>query len=166
MKSPIIALAALSSFLGTITSAVAYEVCEEFTVHWAVDHVHSLDHDRDGRSVGDTMMVKGTMTTTSGVPVGPMYVNSTVMPYGEEITDEDPIPFFATMHYIFPTGRLSTSGIFERHDTGLNKDLPPVQFEYSIIGGTGLFASARGQMVASTDEDGNRTLNFRISCAD
>lgn len=147
-------------------TALAYDACEEFTVQWAVDKVTSIDLLEEGRSIGDQMVVRGNISDMAGTPVGSMFVNSTVMPYSDDLEDSQPIPFFAIMHYIFPDGRLTTSGIFERHDTGTNTDLPPVTFEYPIIGGTGIFSHTTGTMVASTDDSGTRLLNFRPRCHD
>lgn len=145
--------------------AFAYESCEEFTVSWAVDLVNSIDHLEEGRSIGDAMVVSGTISDLNGQEAGSIFVNSTVMPYDESLEDHEAIPFFAIMEYKFPMGRLTTAGIFERLDTGTNKDLAPTTHTYPVIGGTGIFGHVSGEMTASMDPDtGKRLLNFKIKC--
>lgn len=145
-------------------AASAYDACEPFTVIWAVDHVVSFDHGQDGRSIGDEMLVRGDMFDLDGTRVGTMFVDAKVMPYSEATEDHEMIPFLTIMHHIFPKGSLTTSGVFERHDTGTNKNITPVEYEYPIIGGTKAFSNATGMMIASTDEDGQRRLSFQPRC--
>ena len=150
----------------SITPALAHDECKDFAVTYVIDEVTSVDHLREGRSSGDNYAVKGTISDLGGTEIGSIFVSSTVMPYDETIEENERIPFLATMHYVLPDGSLSTSGIFERIDTGSNKNTTPVTHQYPVTGGTGVFAHASGQMVGRTDEkSGKRWLNFEIKCS-
>ena len=96
-----------------------------------------------------------------GEHVGTAYFFQEIMPRHNLADDDTPTMFITDSHYVFPSGTITVSGANPIMDL---PNLPQQTRAYTIIGGTGVFAGARGELVAETLDDGRRRQSMNFDC--
>ena len=146
---------------GTV-QASAFETCQEFSTLYEIEEVKVTDNPPSGPSVGDIRTARSQLMDDQGKEVGVIFYHATAMPQQAGGTD-DSFPLLAHGHVVLPTGTIAATGIFGREISSRN--VLSEELSYAVLGGTGAFANATGEIVATKDDEtAKRRFTFRISC--
>ncbi|CAB4909406.1 unannotated protein [freshwater metagenome] len=135
---------------GFATSAQAAPRADRIFLH--VDTRTIIDVGATGSSLGDLTITHGTLANTlEGDKIGSWTARLVVVVPGATKERRDTL-----LHFILPGGVLMTRGIYESP----SGKLPSEPHRIAIIGGTGDYFGARGQVVLTPLGDGNLRLDM------
>ena len=135
---------------GFATSAQAAPRADRIFLH--VDTRTVIDVGATGSSLGDLTITHGTLANTlEGDKIGSWTARLVVVVPGATKERRDTL-----LHFILPGGVLMTRGIYESP----SGKLPSEPHRIAIIGGTGDYFGARGQVVLTPLGDGNLRLDM------
>ena len=135
---------------GFATSAQAAPRADRIFLH--VDTRTIIDVGATGSSLGDLTITHGTLANTlEGDKIGSWTARLVVVVPGATKERRDTL-----LHFILPGGVLMTRGIYESP----SGKLPSEPHRIAIVGGTGDYFGARGQVVLTPLGDGNLRLDM------
>lgn len=163
MKRARFALSAcLSSLLLLTVPAGAVDTCEPFSMLYDFDEISVVDNPPSGESVGDIRNARSRLLDEQGNEVGVIYYTATAMPRSQDAAD-DLLPLLFHGNVILPAGTIAATGVFGRNIGSRN--VLTENLSYAVVGGTGAFTHASGEITATLDADsGKRRFTFNIKC--
>lgn len=143
-----------------VAQDMAGPACGPFTLELTNDSITIVDLGPEGKSPGDQRVIEGTLTDKDGSQVGSLHLVSTLLskpgPEGQDLV------FFSGI-YEFRNGTISAVGLAPVPAADASR-APDKPVRSSVTGGTGAFAHARGEITATTRDNGPREPSFDITC--
>ncbi|MEO1224773.1 MAG: hypothetical protein AAFX92_11145 [Pseudomonadota bacterium] len=140
---------------------MAYDNCEPLVVYLLEITVEREDRHEAGDGPMDRVVGAAMFGNEDGEHVGTAYFYQERMPLPALDGSDPPTMFITDAHYVFPSGTITVTGANPVMDL---PSLPQQTHAYTIAGGTGVFAGARGELVAETLEDGRRRQMLNLDC--
>ncbi|MEM7446234.1 MAG: hypothetical protein AAF414_23140, partial [Pseudomonadota bacterium] len=134
--------------------------CGNFQVTLELNHIEYLDDGEEGVSAGDRRVGRFDIFSTSGEPAGDYFFASTTLPD----SDTDGFREIGTARYSFENGTVAVSTFYTLADPSNTDRTVTQEFNYPVMGGTGDFVGASGNVHSAPGSDGLRLHTFDLAC--
>jgi hypothetical protein len=158
--APIAILAAVSCGPTLCASSVFAAEATEFTVHQEIPDLTDVDVGKEGKSHGDMLAFEATISTTDGEKGILSGILITVdLPDDQGDVFEDRIGNLVFRFGDSDSIVVAGASVYAQDTTEMNANHPQVR---AVIGGTGKYLGARGQVTTTRNEDGTYDHAFKM----